>query len=194
MNMLPLTEPFRPHPNFDDAINRAICQSEIEGGVSLDELPVGAVLDVQTANTLYRIENRGDGEVLISGHPEICPTPVLVSLSRIDLGDADAQGALHRTRYEDGILPSRKRHRAYIARAGHPRADGIRSCRARTDSESFLSSLGDGTARALLPFERFAKVTTALAPRVVGSIRKPGMREHPCPGFTSFCHGRCQVI
>ena len=36
MNMLPLAEPFRPHPNFDDAINRAICQSEIEGGVSLD--------------------------------------------------------------------------------------------------------------------------------------------------------------
>jgi hypothetical protein len=79
MNMLPSTEPFRPHPNFDDAINRAICQSEIEGGVSLDELPVGAVLDVQTANTLYRIENRGDGEVLISGHAEICPDPVLVS-------------------------------------------------------------------------------------------------------------------
>jgi hypothetical protein len=79
MNMLPLTEPFRPHPNFDDAINRAICQSEIEGGVALDELPVGAVVDVATANNLYRIENRGDGEVLISGHPEICPTPVLVT-------------------------------------------------------------------------------------------------------------------
>jgi hypothetical protein len=79
MNMLPLTEPFRPHPNFDDAINRAICQSEIEGGVSLDELPVGAVLNVQTSNNLYRIEHRGDGEVLISGHPEICPEPVLVS-------------------------------------------------------------------------------------------------------------------
>ena len=79
MNMLPLTEPFRPHPAFDDAINRAICQSEIEGGVGLDELPLGAVLDVQTVNNLYRIENRGDGEVLISGHPEICPTPVLVN-------------------------------------------------------------------------------------------------------------------
>jgi len=78
MNMLPQTEPFRPHPNFDDAINSAICQSEIEGGVSLDALPVGAVLDVQTTNTLYRIENRGEGEVMISGHPEICPTPVQV--------------------------------------------------------------------------------------------------------------------
>jgi hypothetical protein len=78
MNILPLAEPFRPHPNFDDAINRAICQSEIEGGVGLDELPIGAVVHVETANHLYRIENRGDGEVLISGHPEICPAPVLV--------------------------------------------------------------------------------------------------------------------
>jgi hypothetical protein len=51
----------------------------MEGGVGLDELPVGALLDVETANHLYRIENRGDGEVLISGHPEICPDPVLVS-------------------------------------------------------------------------------------------------------------------
>lgn len=80
MNMLPLTEPFRPHANLDDAINRAICKSEMDGGVALDELPIGAVLDVQTANTLYTIENRGDGEVLISGHPEICPEPVLVHL------------------------------------------------------------------------------------------------------------------
>jgi hypothetical protein len=79
MNMLPVAEPFQPHANFDDAINSAICQSEIDGGVALDELPVGAVLDVQTSNTLYRIEHRGDGEVLISGHPEICPEPVLVS-------------------------------------------------------------------------------------------------------------------
>jgi|SRR5690349_11364025 len=79
MNMLPLAEPFRPHPNFDDAINRAICQSEIEGGVGLDELTLGTVVHVETANHLYRIENRGDGEVLISGHPTICRAPVLVS-------------------------------------------------------------------------------------------------------------------
>ena len=78
MNM-PLTQPFRPHPNFDDAVNEAICQSEIEGGVALDNLPIGGVVDVETANTLYRIENRGEGEVLISGHPEICPAPVRVS-------------------------------------------------------------------------------------------------------------------
>ena len=51
---------FTPHPNFDDAINRAICQSEIEGGVALDALPPGTVLQVQTRNHLYRVENRGD--------------------------------------------------------------------------------------------------------------------------------------
>jgi hypothetical protein len=69
-----------PHPNFDDAINRAICQSEIEGGVALDALAPGAVLHVQTMNHLYRLENRGEGEVWISGHPEFCPEPVLVDL------------------------------------------------------------------------------------------------------------------
>ena len=88
MNMLPLSEPFDPHPHFDDGINRAICDSEVHGGVSLDELPIGAVLDVETANTRYRLENRGNGEVLISGHPEICPEPVLVDFHGSTWGSA----------------------------------------------------------------------------------------------------------
>lgn len=71
---------FTPHANFDDAINRAICQSDIEGGVALDALPLGTVLHVQTMNHLYRLENRGEGEVIISGHPQFCPEPVLVHL------------------------------------------------------------------------------------------------------------------
>ena len=87
MNMSP-AEPFEPHPNFDDSINRAICESEIEGGVHIDDLPVGAVLDVQTVNTLYHLENRGDGELLISGHPEICPVPVLVNFHGSTWGSA----------------------------------------------------------------------------------------------------------
>ena len=49
-------------------------------GVDLDALSVGAVLDVETANTLYHLENRGDGDVLISGHPDICPQPVPVNV------------------------------------------------------------------------------------------------------------------
>ena len=51
----------------------------IGNGVDLDELPVGALLDVETVNTQYRIENRGNGEVLISGHPDFCPQPVPVN-------------------------------------------------------------------------------------------------------------------
>lgn len=69
---------YQVHSNLDSGITRAIVQSEIEGGVSLDELFVGARLEVQTKNTLYTIENRGDGKVLISGNDKICPEPVLV--------------------------------------------------------------------------------------------------------------------
>ena len=53
--------------------------SQLEQGVNLDELPIGAILDVETANTMYHIENRGKGEILISGNPDICPTPVPVN-------------------------------------------------------------------------------------------------------------------
>ena len=71
---------FSPHPNFDSAINRAICQSEMEGGVALSDLALHAVVEVDTKHNTYRIENLGDGEVMISGHPDICPEPVLVNL------------------------------------------------------------------------------------------------------------------
>jgi hypothetical protein len=49
-----------------------------EEGVSLDDLAVGAAVEVVTGHHTYRIENRGGGEVLISGHPVYCPEPVLV--------------------------------------------------------------------------------------------------------------------
>ena len=76
----PKEEFFTPHPNLDDQINRNICQSEIEGGVFLNDLPVGAVLEMETRNRFYEIENRGGGQVLIAGHPKFCPQPVLVKL------------------------------------------------------------------------------------------------------------------
>lgn len=58
---------FTPHANFDDAINRAICQSDIEGGVALDALPLGTVLHVQTMNHLYRLsifQSKNDPETV----------------------------------------------------------------------------------------------------------------------------------
>lgn len=71
---------FSPHPHLSDQINGNIIQSEIEGGVSLDHLPIGAVLEVATQNRFYRLEHLGSGRALISGHPVFCPEAVLVNV------------------------------------------------------------------------------------------------------------------
>ena len=49
-------------------------------GIAMDDLAVGAVVEVETGHTTYRVENRGDGKILISGHPQYCPEPVEVEL------------------------------------------------------------------------------------------------------------------
>jgi hypothetical protein len=69
-----------PHPNFSDEVNRNIAQSEIEGGVYLDRLCEGAVLEVETQHHGYTIVIRGRGRDLISGHPKYCPDPVPVRI------------------------------------------------------------------------------------------------------------------
>jgi hypothetical protein len=71
---------FQPHPNLCDAVNHNIAQSEIEGGVYLDSLPEGEILEVETQNHWYTIVNRGEGRVLIWGHPKFCPSPTLVRI------------------------------------------------------------------------------------------------------------------
>jgi len=68
---------FVPHSGLSEQINHNIIQSEIEGGVYLESLPEGTVLEMQTKNHQYRILNQGrGGHVLISGHPEFCPSPL----------------------------------------------------------------------------------------------------------------------
>jgi hypothetical protein len=79
---------FKPHPCLSDAINRNVIQSEIEGGVHLRDVPLGAVLEVQTQNRSYTIVNQGRGQALISGHPEFCPHPVLVKVHGSTWGGA----------------------------------------------------------------------------------------------------------
>lgn len=78
------------HPNLSDEINRNIAKSEIDGGCFLfkmegskssgEILPIGKTLLVQTKNTLYRIEKRGDEDYLISGHPRYCPEPTKANI------------------------------------------------------------------------------------------------------------------
>lgn len=71
---------FQPHPHLADEINGVIIQSEIEGGVYLRDLPDGAMLEIETRNRCYEIEKLHGNQALISGHPELCPEPVEVTI------------------------------------------------------------------------------------------------------------------
>ena len=71
---------FRSHSNLSDEANRNIVQSEIEGGVFLNDLPPTTVLEIQTQHHCYVVMLLSDNNVLISGHPQYCPEPVLVAI------------------------------------------------------------------------------------------------------------------
>jgi hypothetical protein len=72
---------FTPHPNLGDEVNGNIIRSEIEGGVSLGDLPPSTVLEIQTQHHRYTAVFLGESQALISGHPEFCPEPVLVAIA-----------------------------------------------------------------------------------------------------------------
>lgn len=59
---------------LSDEVNSNIVQSEIDGGIYVADIKVGMKLHIQTQNTLYTLENV-DGNLLISGHRQFCPTP-----------------------------------------------------------------------------------------------------------------------
>ena len=71
---------FRPHPNLSDEVNRNIAQSEIEGGVRLEDLQPGSKLEVTTHNTRYQLLVLIGNMALITGHSLYCPRPVLVRI------------------------------------------------------------------------------------------------------------------
>jgi hypothetical protein len=76
-----LASMFMPHPNLSDAVNRNIIQSEIEGGVFLNDLPSACVLEIETQHHCYTAIMLSEGSALISGHPQYCPEPVLVAIA-----------------------------------------------------------------------------------------------------------------
>jgi hypothetical protein len=77
----PLPDWSIPHPNLSNEVNRNIVQSEIEGGVYLDDLTEGEVLEVETQNREYTIVTGGCGKELIWGHPHYCPDPIAVNIT-----------------------------------------------------------------------------------------------------------------
>jgi hypothetical protein len=66
---------------FGNLEMRNIVCSELEGGVFLHDLPEHTVLEIQTMHRCYTAIVLGEGEALISGHPQYCPQPVLVAIS-----------------------------------------------------------------------------------------------------------------
>jgi hypothetical protein len=73
--------PLRCHPNLGEEVNRNIVQSEIEGGVFLNDLPPSTVLEIQTRHHCYQVVLLGENIALISGHPKYCPEPIQVAIA-----------------------------------------------------------------------------------------------------------------
>ena len=64
----------------DVEVIQSISRTKQREGVCLDDLKVGDELELATKNRTYLVENRGNGDILISGHPKYCPQPTLVKL------------------------------------------------------------------------------------------------------------------
>src|SRR5574337_277249 len=90
-------QPYVPHPNLATDVNTKLAESELQGGVWLKKptgelvknepyLPVGKKLIVQTRNTTYLIEKRGEEEFYISGSAEYCPDPVRARIHGSNFG------------------------------------------------------------------------------------------------------------
>lgn len=75
-----------PHQSLNRAVNCNIVRSEVEGGVYLRDLAPGSSIEIQTRNRLYRVVMQASGEALISGHPDFCPSPVLVKVDGSNWG------------------------------------------------------------------------------------------------------------
>jgi len=75
-----------PHENLNPELNRNIVRSEVEGGVYLRDLAPGSAIEIRTRNRLYVIVMQAQGEALISGHPDYCPSPVLVKVDGSNWG------------------------------------------------------------------------------------------------------------
>jgi hypothetical protein len=106
---------------------------EAEQGIALDDLAVGAVVEVETAHTTYRVENRGEGKILISGHPDYCPEPVLVELHGSTGGRA--------------ILKFRYIERGMHLEFRHPTLGVVRTSRIKDIRQLTPPPLGSGELR-----------------------------------------------
>jgi hypothetical protein len=114
---------FAPHSNLSDSVNRNIVESEIEGGVFLQDLPSATVLQIQTQHHCYTAVLLDEGSALISGHPEYCPEPVLVAISGSTWG-----GSMLKRRYVGRGMHLEFCHPEYRTPIVTSRIEEIREC------------------------------------------------------------------
>jgi len=99
---------FRPHPNLCNDVNRDIVQSEIDGGVKLQNLRPGSTLHIRTQHTSYLVLVVAGNLALISGHPRYCPQPVPVEIAGSTWG-----GSILKTRFIGRGMHLEFRHPKY---------------------------------------------------------------------------------
>jgi len=97
-------EMFRPHANLGDEVNHNIVQSEIEGGVFLNELQPRTILQIHTQHHCYTAVFLGDNQALIWDIPSSARNPFR-SPSRDRLGRDHAESALRRARHAARVSP-----------------------------------------------------------------------------------------
>lgn len=122
-------------------MNRKLVQSEIEGGVWLQDLEPGSILRMDTENTCYEIVVMHGGSVYLSGHPRYCPQPVLVTIAGSTWG-----GSMLKVRFIGRGMRLEFRHPGYATPIVTSLILEIRECE-KTAADLPQASLG-GTVRS----------------------------------------------
>jgi|SRR5579872_4273517 len=78
--------------------------------VQFSNLAPGSLVDVETRNREYHIECLGGNAIRISGHPDLCPTPV----------SGELQGSSDRGSFFEPGLIERGRHLRFTLKDGRP--------------------------------------------------------------------------
>ena len=126
---------FRCHPNLSDEVNHNIVQSEIEGGVFLNDLPPATVLEIQTQHHCYLVVLLDENKVLISGHPEFCPEPTPVAIAGSTWG-----GSMLKRRYVGRGMHMEFRHPDYQTPIVTSRVKDIREPQVRQVENQYIGA------------------------------------------------------
>ena len=88
---------------------------DAEGGIELSQIRPGTILEVQTRNNAYTVIPQESGEMLIWGHPQYCPEPILTA----GLGSAYLTGVVRQGYIGPGMrltFPTEDRRRVLTSR------------------------------------------------------------------------------